>query len=290
MKFRLFLAALLASCSLHAFAQYGYPPGYPPPMEQARVYQGLWWNPAESGWGLNTTHQGSTLFATLFIYATDGQPLWLVASNLMDMGDYTYSGALYRTNGPPFNTVPWTPIGYEQVGMMTVSYDSDTTGYLTYSINGTTVTKTFARQVFASPVPTCTMVAGTAGSRVSATNYQDLWWDADESGWGINLVHQGDVIFATLFTYGDGRRDKWFVASGLTRQADGSYSGGLYSTTGTAFTSSLWMGFQIGQVGNMSLRFSDGEHGVLQYNVAGATVTKNITRQVYASTVPMCHE
>ena len=35
-------------------------------------------------------------------------------------------------------------------------------------------------------------------------NYQGLWWNApaaSESGWGINFAHQGDVIFATWFTY-----------------------------------------------------------------------------------------
>src|SRR5947199_3365869 len=100
MKLRLLLAAVLAFCSFEAFGQYGYPPEMPPMMPTPRVYQGLWWNPAESGWGLNTTHQGSILFATLFVYDSDGQPLWLVASGLMDMGEYTYSGQPYRTNGP----------------------------------------------------------------------------------------------------------------------------------------------------------------------------------------------
>ena len=287
MKIRLFVAIVLTFASFEALGQYGYPPEYPPMGGMPRVYQGLWWNPAESGWGLNTTHQGSILFATLFVYASDGQPLWLVASALTDNGDYSYSGALYRTNGPPYSQVPWTAIGYEQVGTMTIAFDSVNSGILTYSMNGTTVIKTIVRQVFAEPVPTCTLMTG---SRLSSTNYQDLWWNAAESGWGINLVHQGNVIFATLFTYGDARRDTWFVASGMTLQQDGSYSGGLYQTTGTSFTAPMWGGFNIGAVGNMSLRFSDGEHGVLTYNVGPTTVTKNITRQVYAAMTPVCTE
>ncbi|HEY5307625.1 MAG TPA: hypothetical protein VIK97_03865, partial [Casimicrobiaceae bacterium] len=37
-----------------------------------------------------------------------------------------------------------------------------------------------------------------------SNNYGGLWWNAppgSESGWGINLAHQGDTIFATWFTY-----------------------------------------------------------------------------------------
>src|SRR5688572_1510650 len=140
MNFRLLLATALALCPLGAPAQ---------------VYQGLWWNPAESGWGLNTTHQGNTIFATLFTYAADGQPLWLVASNLdrVPTGDgygmggeyeeeqFIYSGALYRTTGPAFNQVPWTSIGFAPVGNMTITWVTEASALLTYSFDGTSVTK-----------------------------------------------------------------------------------------------------------------------------------------------------
>ncbi len=33
-------------------------------------------------------------------------------------------------------------------------------------------------------------------------NYSDLWWNQNESGWGMMLNHQGDVIFAPWYTYG----------------------------------------------------------------------------------------
>ena len=36
---------------------------------------------------------------------------------------------------------------------------------------------------------------------VSDPNFQGLWWNPDQSGWGINFAHQGDIIFATWFTY-----------------------------------------------------------------------------------------
>jgi hypothetical protein len=39
----------------------------------------------------------------------------------------------------------------------------------------------------------------------------------------------------------------------------------------------------------MTLRFSNGETGTLTYSINGTTVTKSITRQVFAGTVPVCN-
>jgi hypothetical protein len=282
MKLRVLLALFCACWLTHAAAQYGEGPG----EERSRIYTGLWWNPDESGWGLNTTHQGNTVFATLFTYAADGQPLWLVASGLVgDDGTYSYTGPLYRTHGPPFNQVPWSPIGFGQVGTMTIAWTSPATATLTYSFEGATVVKTVTRQVYATPVPECVAVMG---SRAAEANYQDLWWNPDESGWGINLVQQGGIIFATLFTYSESGRDKWFVASGLARQPDGSFTGALFSTTGPAFNASPWVPIGFGQVGDMTLRFSDGENGTLTYNVGSANVVKSIRRQVFGAITSAC--
>ncbi len=56
-------------------------------------------------------------------------------------------------------------------------------------------------------------------------NYTDLWWNPEESGWGINFTHQGEILFATLFTYGADGEPDWFAMSRGERQEDGSYLG-----------------------------------------------------------------
>ena len=61
----------------------------------------MWFNPAESGWGLNVIHQGDTLFATLFVYGSDGQPRWYVASD-MSGGPADYTGTLRECTGNAF--------------------------------------------------------------------------------------------------------------------------------------------------------------------------------------------
>jgi hypothetical protein len=48
-------------------------------LATATNYQDIWWVAAgtgESGWGLNFTHQGDTIFTTWFTYDFGGMPLW----------------------------------------------------------------------------------------------------------------------------------------------------------------------------------------------------------------------
>mgnify|MGYP001797017603 CR=1 FL=1 len=68
-----FIAILLLCASITAQAQVTTSPNY----------TALWWNPAESGWGMNLTHQGSIMFSTVFTYRNDqptttNPPTWFV--------------------------------------------------------------------------------------------------------------------------------------------------------------------------------------------------------------------
>ena len=244
----------------------------------------LWWNPAEAGWGINLNHQGDTIFATLFTYAADGRDLWLVASNLARQANGSFGGSLFRTAGPAFNASPWSAVTVTPVGTMTLAFTSGDRGTLQYTFNGTAVSKPIEKQVF-GPIPTCSAVAG---SRAAQTNYQDLWWNPAEPGWGLNVTHQGNTLFATLFTYAPDGRDLWLVASAMTRQSDGRFAGELYRTQGPAFNASPWTAVTVAPVGTMTLGFADGERGTLTYTFSGATVTKPIERQVFAATAPAC--
>ena len=63
-----------------------------------------------------------------------------------------------------------------------------------------------------------------------AANYQGLWWNSpagSESGWGINVTHQGDTIFVTWFTY-DAAGNAWWLAMAAEKTSTNTYSGPLY--------------------------------------------------------------
>ncbi|HZZ92136.1 MAG TPA: trypsin-like peptidase domain-containing protein [Usitatibacter sp.] len=240
-------------------------------------YTDLWWNPAESGWGINFNHQDNTLFATLFTYDANGAPMWLVMSNGARLGAGSYQGTLYRTTGAAFNATPFTGASAASVGTMRVDFTDHTHGALTYTVNGTQVTKAITRQVF-STAPTCTW---SAFDRGFSDNVQDLWWNPSESGWGINLTQQGSIVFATLFTYDASGQGLWLVMSNGAQDSAGNFSGTLYRTTGPAFDASPWTAANAQAVGTMSLAFTDGDDGTLTYTYNGITVTKKITRQVF---------
>ena len=246
-------------------------------------YTDLWWNSQEPGWGLNLNHQGGVMFGTLFTYDASGAPMWLVLSHGDLQGDGSYSGTLYRTTGSAFNA-PFAASNPTSVGTMRVAFSSSASGTLTYTFNGTSVTKSITRQEFATP-PSCTF---TTGDRSTATNYQDLWWNSAEPGWGVNVTHQGDTLFATLFTYDATGQGKWFVLANGAKTGAGAYSGTLYSTAAGAFNASPWVAATSTAVGTMAFTFTSGNAGTLSYTVNGVSVTKSIQREVFASPTTQC--
>jgi lysyl endopeptidase len=247
-------------------------------------YTDLWWNASESGWGLNVNHQGNIIFATLFTYDTNGAPLWLAMSDGERQPDGSYQGTLYRSSGPAFNAAPFGAASAAAVGTLRLTFTGRDSATLAYTVNGTPVAKSVTRQVFAT-APTCTW---SAFDRSVTYNFQDLWWNPAEPGWGINVTHQGDVVFATLFTYASDNRDLWLVASALTRAGDGSYFGVLYRTIGPPFNTVPWTPAGLTTVGSMRLSFASGSTGTLFYTFNGASVVKAIQRQVFAASPTVC--
>lgn len=116
-------------------------------------YTDLWYNPAESGWGVNLIQQSHSIFASLFVYGTDTAPRWYTASDLepSPAGSQTrFTGQLYMSTGPYFGATSFDPnaVTRNVVGTMTITFDTPTTGILQYTVNGAPVTKSISRYAF----------------------------------------------------------------------------------------------------------------------------------------------
>lgn len=156
-------------------------------------------------------------------------------------------------------------------------------------MNGVSQAKAITRQVYGT-VPAC--VFSLHPPLASATNYQDLWWASpagSESGWGINLTMQSNVIFVTWFTYDAAGAPLW--VSGTAREAaPGVYGGTLNRTTGPAFSASPWSpaAVQATAAGTFTLTFIDGNTAQFGYTLNGVTQAKAITRQVFRAPGTAC--
>jgi len=257
-------------------------------------FEGLWWNaPAgsESGWGINVAHQGDVIFATWFTYDLTGKGMWLVMTTRQTAPN-TYAGTLYSTTGPAFNALPFNPsqVVATAVGNGTLTFTDANNGSFSYTVNGISQNKAITREVFGT-LPSCAAAASSA-SLAAATNYQDLWWAAPagaESGWGINLNHESDTIFATWFTYDLDGSSMWLVVT-AGKTAPGVYSGTLYRTSGPAFNSVPFNPANVVStaVGSATFTFRDGNTASFAYTVNGISQNKNITREVFSGNGTVC--
>jgi hypothetical protein len=255
-------------------------------------HQGLWWNaPAgsESGWGLQIEQQGGSLFAVWYTYGSDGRGMWLVLPSAMRRVDGSYFGVLYRTTGPRFDAQPWDPaqVAVSGVGGAVLHFTDANNGTMYYSIGDFRDSRMITRQQFGATLPHC-----AEGAVASGGNYQGLWWASppgSEAGWGVSIAQQGDMLFATWFTYDLAGNGRWLVMSRGERTAPGRYSGALHETRGSPL-GAPWnaQAFSSTVVGNASFGFSDAQNGSFTYTLDGVTQTKPITRQVFSTPRTVC--
>ena len=350
---------------------------------QNRDVTDMWFDPAESGWGVNFIHQGNTLFATLFVYGADRQPKWFVAPNVSGDGG-VYTGHLQDCTGPWFGAA-FDPgsVSCRDVGPLRFE-PGEGQGNFEYTIDNVHVTKQVRRFSFRriplqgvyegylvqpamsgsaevrrddltlvvtedgngnfsmdsssdseSPcrwlgtetqagqlvhVEGTFQCAGRSGAwsmtvdpttegftgrfdgdgfftgRIAAARRtgdvrmqgsgwrNDMWFIPAESGWGLNVIEQGDTLFATLFVYDSARRPRWYVASELAQQGDAAdgrvtYSGALNEATGPYFGGAFSPAAVVPrQVGQMSFQARPDGTGTLTYAIDGIQVTKQVQR------------
>ena len=133
--------------------------------------------------------------------------------------------------------------------------------------------------------------SGATSAVFSPVNYQGLWWNAptgSEPGWGIELAHQGDRIYASWFTYDTAGRS-WWLAMSAQRRAYNVYAGTLVETRGPPFVAATFKAADLVStpVGTGTLRFADSNNGTFDYTVKGVRQLKAITRAVFGR-MPTC--
>lgn len=163
----------------------------------------MWWNPDESGWGVNVILQKNVAFLTFFVYDAARNPVWYTAAAYRtDQATFVWTGSLYATNGPWFGG-PFPPANVQarQAGTttFTVANDNLDQGTLTYTIDGVTVTKAVQRQTWADENFTGTYAGGFS---VRSSNCNPSSLNGVHEQVGQMSVSQNGTSFAATISAG----------------------------------------------------------------------------------------
>jgi hypothetical protein len=126
-------------------------------------------------------------------------------------------------------------------------------------------------------------LASPAYSTSFSTDQSDLYYIPAESGWGVQLVQRGSVIFATLFVFGPGGATTWYVAT-MNFVSGSTWTGDLYTGTGPYFGTVPFNPANVvaRKAGTMTWVPQTLGAGTLSYVADGVAVTKNVVRQTLA--------
>lgn len=132
---------------------------------------------------------------------------------------------------------------------------------------------------------TCLYTSFAAATTLT-TDFTDMWWVPSESGWGANVIQQGDTLFVTLFVYGQNGTPTWYVSPATTYQGNfggQQFSGTLYRTTGPYFGAGFFNpgNVAVTAVGTLTFNAPFVASATLTYSVDGVNVTKFVQRQTW---------
>lgn len=131
------------------------------------------------------------------------------------------------------------------------------------------------------------LAMSSAHANTVTTDFTDLWWIPTESGWGANVIQQQDILFITLFVYGQNNQPIWYVGSGVQYQGQingqFTFTGQLFQTTGPYFGAGSFNPANVTNrpVGSITFRTGTATNATITYTVDGVSVTKNVQRQSF---------
>jgi len=144
-----FLRLVLGKADIADVAAYLGSLSEPTTIVPAFDFSDLWWNPSESGWGLNIVqHASSQIFAVMYTYEAPNRPLWLVIPGGTWTSAMQFSGGIYRVTGPLPSAFDPAKVKVRAVGTAMLTFADKDRGVFTFTLDGATVTKNITRQPF----------------------------------------------------------------------------------------------------------------------------------------------
>lgn len=234
----------------------------------------LWFNQAESGWGLSVSQHGNNVFAVWYTYDANRSPIWFVipGGTLASSG---FSGRIYQTTGPGIGVDVFDParVVVTDVGTAAISLGGKATaasdksgGDFTPCIHGNCFHKLVTPQPFGNAAPA--RAAGTCVGTYTASIFFPLCpgggFTAHANGafttQGVNYEQQG--VFAGQLR---------LTLPNVYFNADGCSQDGTYFPDATAFNGFM----NLSRIGQADFTVHYGDFNVpihTQFSVGTSTV------------------
>jgi hypothetical protein len=180
---------------------------------------GWWWYASESGRGFSLEVSGNNIFVAGYLYSTNSKPIWYVSQGAR-ASNGVYQGALMEfSGGQTLDGSYQAPSYLGSVGTMTLSFDTTTSGRLTWP--GGTI-----------PITRYDIVTGGVSLGANAGMPQKgWWWSSSESGRGYFMEVQGSTLFLASYMYDSASQAVWYISLGAMTSTS-LYTGALVEFRG----------------------------------------------------------
>jgi hypothetical protein len=115
----------------------------------------IWYNPSESGWGINITQHADKpdapgqIFAVMYAYDVFGAPIWYTVPGGKWVSSTVFTGDVYRAAGSAQNSnFDSSAFRNNKVGTLTFTFTNRDAAQLNYTIESRTVNKMIERLKF----------------------------------------------------------------------------------------------------------------------------------------------
>jgi hypothetical protein len=192
---------------------------------------GWWWSASEAGRGYSLEVSGNTIFFAFYTYASNGTPVWYVASAVMTDASTFYSQMQQYAGGQTLSSSYRAATLASNPGYVLIYFNSDRTATIYFWTSSTSWSSgsTINRFDFI-----------TNGAAIGpATGYPQTgwWWNASEAGRGFFIEAQNAAMFVSFYLYNSAGQATWYVASG-TMVSSSLFSGTLSEYSGGSYFSS----------------------------------------------------
>lgn len=271
----------------YVFAKATYYVTYPDGSTWAPIAP-LWWDPAQSGWGLSVSQHQERVFPVVFTYR-NGAPIWYLLDGSWPYGfGESYVGWYNEYRGAPYYAFDSTK----------VTAQKHLFGYFAFSVKNS-LTKAdlhntcVPMQTGSLPPPCYSTGSSVVPFSFAASTPQaergltDIWWGGpSQSGWGISIAEDHGNLFLAWFTYGADGMPTWFaMPEGRWTDAN-TWTGPVVRSTGDGVPFAGDAGttshsYAATKVGDFTIRFSGTTAATFTYNVNGHVGTLNLQRFDY---------